>query len=501
VAAAPDDGMSLIRGVLLVGKFRTQTELNTMSWDDQRNTLITELANRTRDDVRSYQGLNDSDLAGAGALLVYLRETGSRTDQQITTMSADDMRNIVIVEVGAQTGRGQDLQGLSNLQLMLLVMGPERGFIRGVLLIGKFRTQRELIAMPGEDQRNTLIVELANRTRDSVAFYQGLDDRQLAGTGALLVYLRLARSRTDAQIKTMSADDMRNTVIVELRAQVHRTDLQTLTNLQLALTALGSKEIRSGETLPVGQRPGRHTMVLRPGRWHSWITTRSFENWSLSCKYGWTAPPVVVGEGATLAATIGWGQVEGSGHPGASTDGCVSWVSQIALDFEAGEFSAIPRKSLDRAVLSYREEPALSCMALFYTQGGFFFDPLPCWTDGEGNHEQKPNGCLSLQVPNEDWLRDPPAGRPVGWSGGQFGAQKVGPSSWDVTELFRMRYLPGLGNPSAGPGYILIGEALFTRNLSADDNTRCTSQLSDIRLEVAYTVPPIVPEYEEAPTR
>ena len=112
-----------IRGVLLVGKFRTQQQLNGMSADDQRNTLITELGGRTKDTVSYYQSLNDADLAGTGALLVYLRETGSRTDQQIKTMSADDMRNTVIVEVGAQTGRG-DLQALSNMNVVKLVFEP-----------------------------------------------------------------------------------------------------------------------------------------------------------------------------------------------------------------------------------------------------------------------------------------------------------------------------------------------------------------------------------------
>jgi hypothetical protein len=96
--------------VLLVGKFRTQPELKAMSPEDRRNTLITELAARTKDTVGFYQSLNDADLAGAGALLVHLRQTGNRTDRQIKTLSADDMRNTVIVEVAAQTGRGRDLQ-------------------------------------------------------------------------------------------------------------------------------------------------------------------------------------------------------------------------------------------------------------------------------------------------------------------------------------------------------------------------------------------------------
>ena len=93
-----------------------------MSAGDQRNTLITELANRTKSTVGYYQSLRDPELAGAGALLLYLRETGSRTDPQLKTMSADDMRNTVIVEVAAQTGRGRNLQALSNIDLVKLVL-------------------------------------------------------------------------------------------------------------------------------------------------------------------------------------------------------------------------------------------------------------------------------------------------------------------------------------------------------------------------------------------
>src|SRR5256885_938475 len=90
IAAQPTAWDGGVSGVLLVGKFRTQRQLNGMSPEDWRNTLITELAGRTKDTVGHYQSLNDADLAGAGALLVYLRETRSRTDQTIKTMSADD---------------------------------------------------------------------------------------------------------------------------------------------------------------------------------------------------------------------------------------------------------------------------------------------------------------------------------------------------------------------------------------------------------------------------
>jgi hypothetical protein len=48
--------------VLLVGRFRTQRELNTMSRDDMRNTLIVELDAQTRLG-RQLRGLTNLGLA------------------------------------------------------------------------------------------------------------------------------------------------------------------------------------------------------------------------------------------------------------------------------------------------------------------------------------------------------------------------------------------------------------------------------------------------------
>jgi hypothetical protein len=112
---------SYIRGVLLAGKFRTQHELDNMSWEDQRNTLIVELTNRSNQS--NYQSFNNWDLAGAGAILVFLREAGIRTDAEIKRMTTDDQRNTMIVEMDSQTGLGKRLQGLTNMQLVCLALG------------------------------------------------------------------------------------------------------------------------------------------------------------------------------------------------------------------------------------------------------------------------------------------------------------------------------------------------------------------------------------------
>jgi hypothetical protein len=62
---------------------------------------------------------------------VYLRGTGSRIDQQIKGMSADDMRNTVIVEVGAQTGKAiSALQALRNIDLVKLILEPPTNVLR-----------------------------------------------------------------------------------------------------------------------------------------------------------------------------------------------------------------------------------------------------------------------------------------------------------------------------------------------------------------------------------
>lgn len=239
--------MSLIRGVLLAGRFRNQHELNGMSDEDQRNTLIVELAHRTNQPVPHFQAMDNPTLAGTGAVLVFLRTTKIRTDEELKRMSDDDQRNTLIVEIGAQNGMGRELQGLSNMELVLMGLGKPRPgvlkvatFIRGVLAAGQFRTQRELNRMSDDDQRNTLIVELAHRTNQSIGHFQAMNDAILAGAGAAVVFLSKAAIRTDEQLKTISDDDQRNILIVEIAAQTGLgSKLQALSTMDVVLTGLG----------------------------------------------------------------------------------------------------------------------------------------------------------------------------------------------------------------------------------------------------------------------
>ena len=94
-----------------------------MSTEDQRNTLITEMVGRTKDSTEFYQGLLDRDLAGAGGVLVFLRNAKIFDDGVIKGASADGLRNGLIAHIGRKTGLpGPDLKAMQNLELVALAL-------------------------------------------------------------------------------------------------------------------------------------------------------------------------------------------------------------------------------------------------------------------------------------------------------------------------------------------------------------------------------------------
>ncbi len=118
---APGQVGSWMRGVLLVGGFRTHHELNGMSADDMRNTLIVELTKHSSQ--QDYQRFNDAELEGMGAVMVAMRSLGIRDDDTLRTLTADDQRNTLIVELDGQTHLGKKLQDLTNIELVKVALG------------------------------------------------------------------------------------------------------------------------------------------------------------------------------------------------------------------------------------------------------------------------------------------------------------------------------------------------------------------------------------------
>jgi hypothetical protein len=111
---------------------------------------------------------------------------------------------------------------------------------RGVLLAGKWRTEDELNHMPTEDKRNSLINALSEQTNQPVGYFQGFDDNALVGKGATVVFLREAGIRDDNELKKMSDDNQRNTLIVVNNGHTDRpiSQLQGMNNQELVQVGL-----------------------------------------------------------------------------------------------------------------------------------------------------------------------------------------------------------------------------------------------------------------------
>jgi Clostridium epsilon toxin ETX/Bacillus mosquitocidal toxin MTX2 len=108
-----------LRGVLRDGGWRSESDLNSMSTEDKRNTLIAVLAGSSRDSAGHYQAHNNEQLIGAAAMAIFLRWAEIRDEAGLKTLSQDDQRNVLIIENNKHTDREiRDLQGLSDQQLV-----------------------------------------------------------------------------------------------------------------------------------------------------------------------------------------------------------------------------------------------------------------------------------------------------------------------------------------------------------------------------------------------
>lgn len=248
----------------------------------------------------------------------------------------------------------------------------------------------------------------------------------------------------------------------------------------------------------------RRTIVLQVNGWRErWQVRRfsdvpffgAFIGRGTNCSHGQEGVPNLgsPGSGPGVFGDAGWGQIEVS-----NSDPCASWVEYFAFDFDVQPFTSFPgSKQLEQVVLRYNETERTACQALVWTQGGFQIDLMPCWTNGQGDREEKPEGCLFLRVPSVDWATLPNSEKPLL----DLTFRKIGPRGrWDVTDLFRRRVDPGLEPPPefGGPaprgwGFALVGAFTDTGQLDAEDNTRCTSRVTDIALEVTFLVPPPPP--------
>jgi hypothetical protein len=114
-----------LEGILLAGGWRTADGIATMSYDDKRNTVITEISGRTSTppaDPYYYQQFTDDVLVGICAVYIFLLKARIRSQDGMLGMTADDLRNTLITENYYKTGN-PNLQAMGNQQLVRIGIG------------------------------------------------------------------------------------------------------------------------------------------------------------------------------------------------------------------------------------------------------------------------------------------------------------------------------------------------------------------------------------------
>lgn len=223
--------------------------------------------------------------------------------------------------------------------------------------------------------------------------------------------------------------------------------------------------------LPEHMRPGTHTLALEVAQSRHAVSLKTYKAWDSEC--------IWLGRLPGPEDHVGWANMESP----ASGKACGAYVLQLAVGFDSGPLDQIPAKSVDRAVLMYDEARGELCPLV----GGQF---SPCWANGDGEPEDKPDGCAVVRVPTWDWPNVAPGGL-IPYAGAQPAVRRLSTRAWDVTEPYRWQQVTGAAplGAVAGFGFLLTGGYTSLDELTGDDSTVCTSRISNIRLDVTYTVP------------
>lgn len=229
-------------------------------------------------------------------------------------------------------------------------------------------------------------------------------------------------------------------------------------------------------------QPGTHTLALDLARSSPKEVVKTVVDFCSPPQPGRppVAPPQLQG------FLIGWWQTEYDGYA------CTAHTHEVALLFDSGMLDQVPLKTIHRAVLTYDEAESF-CVALALPDGGT--GPwVSCWTNGEGEPEPKPQGCVVVAVPTVDWRNGHHGELPNTTTNPDV--KRLGPREWDVTQPVIWQHTPNpvplqtRGETAVPPGFgFLLRGGLSISQLEAQDNTRCTSDVSNIRLHVTYTVP------------
>lgn len=104
--------------------------------------------------------------------------------------------------------------GKEELKGLIQTSGANENILSKSLLLNKWRSAADLYSMSYNDMRNTIIVEMNNRTSDPVSLLQNLSDYDLAYVSLMYRFLFDSGTKSVVELASMSTEDFRNTLIV-----------------------------------------------------------------------------------------------------------------------------------------------------------------------------------------------------------------------------------------------------------------------------------------------
>ena len=105
----------ILAKTLLYTEWATVPSIMSMPYADLRNSLISNLVSKCNNPLSSLQAMRDYDLAWGSLMHKFLTVSGTKTDPELQTMSLDDYRNTIIDLNTRNTSYSvSELQGFAN---------------------------------------------------------------------------------------------------------------------------------------------------------------------------------------------------------------------------------------------------------------------------------------------------------------------------------------------------------------------------------------------------
>ena len=131
-----------------------------------------------------------------------------------------------------ETNINQEVSSFSTSNLKKQInYTTDKEILIPVILNAQWRDFNSIVDMSDNDIRNTLIVELNNRTNESISYLQTQSNLELSVYSLLYTFLKIASIRTETELKNMTLGELRNTLIVENANHLENQNISGLEKL------------------------------------------------------------------------------------------------------------------------------------------------------------------------------------------------------------------------------------------------------------------------------